>query len=232
MDSLADTAARKSTKIAKEVEKLADEGKNIVLVPHSYGGVPTTESTKGLSRAERQAQGKPGGIVRLAYMTCLVPAMGMPAAAVLGEVPEEQQIGMKIDVSLPLLSRFESHHLDTSRQEKGFLYHEDIARAADLCFTDMSPEAGMAWIKRFPRHSSVSFGGPLTHAGYKDIPVSYLVCENDRCIPPDHQRKGIDLIEKVSGRKVDVSSLQGDHCAPAYNGQEVSQWLLAVARKS
>lgn len=118
------------------------------------------------------------------------------------------------------------------RQEKGFLYHDDFPRAAELCFTDLPSEEGQAWIKRMPRHSSVSFGGPLTHAGYKDIPVSYLVCENDLCIPPDNQRKGIALIERESGRKVDVTSLQGDHCAPASRGQEVSQWVLAVARKS
>jgi hypothetical protein len=65
-----------ATFIAKETEKLADHGKDASLVAHSYGGVPITESAKGLGNQERQKQGKKGGIVRLAYMTALVPGVG------------------------------------------------------------------------------------------------------------------------------------------------------------
>lgn len=37
-------------------------------------------------------------------MTCLVPAVGVTAAEVLGDVPEEERIDLKIDVSLyPLI---------------------------------------------------------------------------------------------------------------------------------
>jgi alpha-beta hydrolase superfamily lysophospholipase len=86
--------------IAKETEKLVDEGKDVILVAHSYGGVPTTESTKGLGKAEREAQGKKGGIVRLAYMTALVPDVGVAAMGVLADVPKELQITFTIDVRL------------------------------------------------------------------------------------------------------------------------------------
>lgn len=86
--------------IAGEVEKLADEGKDVILMAHSYGGVPSTQSVKGLSKTERQKQGKKGGIVRLAYMTCLVPPIGGTAASVLADVPAEQKLDLKIDVGL------------------------------------------------------------------------------------------------------------------------------------
>lgn len=62
--------------IASEVEKLADEGKDVVLVGHSYGGLPISQSLKGLSRAAREKEGKKGGVVRLAYLAALVPAIG------------------------------------------------------------------------------------------------------------------------------------------------------------
>lgn len=84
--------------IAGEVEKLADEGKDVILIAHSYGGVPMTECTKGLSKEERAKQGKKGGIVSLAYMTALVPGVGMSAMSLLGDVPEEQKLELKIDV--------------------------------------------------------------------------------------------------------------------------------------
>jgi hypothetical protein len=95
--------------IAGEAEKLADEGKDVILVPHSYGGVPTSQSTKGLSKKERQEVGKPGGIVSIAYLTCLTPALGQTAKDVLATVPPETQINLTVKVSLliplPLLPR-------------------------------------------------------------------------------------------------------------------------------
>lgn len=84
--------------IAEETEKLADEGKDVVLIAHSYGGVPTSQSIKGLGKEERVKAGKEGGVVNLAYMTALVPALGVSAMGVLSDVPKEQQLDLKIDV--------------------------------------------------------------------------------------------------------------------------------------
>ena len=54
--------------IASLATEWADEGKDIVLISHSYGGTPTSQAVKGLSKKERAAEGRKGGIVRLAYM--------------------------------------------------------------------------------------------------------------------------------------------------------------------
>lgn len=85
--------------IAAEVQKLVDEGRNVILVTHSYGAVPACQSTKELSRGEREQAGKPGGIVNIAFMTSLVPAVGQTAKDVLATVPPEAQVGLKADVS-------------------------------------------------------------------------------------------------------------------------------------
>jgi hypothetical protein len=95
------TMADDAAYIAKIVEKLADEGKDVVVVGHSYGGVPVTESVRGLDKPTRQRQGKKGGIVRLGYKTCLVPDVGGTALTVLATsdvAPEDQtqpQIGVR-----------------------------------------------------------------------------------------------------------------------------------------
>lgn len=85
--------------ITKEAMKLADEGRDLILIGHSYGGVPVTQSLKGIGKQERQKQGKKGGVVNIAYMTCLVPALGGTAASVLADVPEKYQVHMTIDVN-------------------------------------------------------------------------------------------------------------------------------------
>lgn len=86
--------------IAKEAEKLADQGKDVILMGHSYAGVPMSQCTQGLEKETRKAQGKPGGIVQLAYIACLVPAVGNSAASLLSNIPAEKRPSLSFDVSV------------------------------------------------------------------------------------------------------------------------------------
>lgn len=81
-------------------ESLADEGRDIVIVTHSYGGVPGTEAAKGLGKADREAEGKKGGVVRLVYLTSIVPAVGGSLISTLGPVSE----AITINVCFPSFS--------------------------------------------------------------------------------------------------------------------------------
>jgi pimeloyl-ACP methyl ester carboxylesterase len=67
-------------------EKLADQGKDVVLVTHSYGGIPGTECSKGLSKKERKAAGKSGGISQIIYVTSLVPTPGHSLRDLMGDL--------------------------------------------------------------------------------------------------------------------------------------------------
>lgn len=58
------------------VEKLADEGKEIILLPHSYGGVVANESAKGLLKIDREKVGKPGGVIQIVNITTVTPPVG------------------------------------------------------------------------------------------------------------------------------------------------------------
>lgn len=86
--------------IADEVKSLADRGKDVVIIGHSYAGVPMSQSTKGLGKEERKAQGKPGGIVQLAYIASLVPPIGGSAGSLLSRFPDEKRPPVSIDVSI------------------------------------------------------------------------------------------------------------------------------------
>lgn len=71
------------------VTKLADQGKDIVLMAHSYGGVPTSQSLKGVTKKERAEQGKKGGVVRAAYITSIVPKIGENLATVISAAGDQ-----------------------------------------------------------------------------------------------------------------------------------------------
>jgi hypothetical protein len=88
--------------IAKEAEKFADEGKDVIVIGHSYGGIPVTQSIKGLAKEDRQKEGKQGGVVNLAFITSLVPALGESAVDVLVYVPKDQEVGLTPDVCITI----------------------------------------------------------------------------------------------------------------------------------
>jgi surfactin synthase thioesterase subunit len=59
-----------------EAEKLAAQGKDVIFVGHSYGGMVASEAAKGVIKSERQTTGKQGGLVQIVYVTCVVPPVG------------------------------------------------------------------------------------------------------------------------------------------------------------
>ncbi|KAF2475686.1 alpha/beta-hydrolase [Lindgomyces ingoldianus] len=205
LPTMADDAAF----ISAEVAKVADEGKDIVLVAHSYGGIPASESVKGLSKADRKKAGKKGGVVRLAYMTALVPLVGGNAVGLLADVPNEPEY-----------------------IKDGWMYHVDFNTSAELIFSDLPLEQGIALAKSFLKHSSASFVGELTYPGYKDAPVSYLFCEGDKCVPPAVQQAMIDMVEKESCNKVDVTRINADHVPNQSAPARVVDWIIKCVEKS
>jgi len=111
------------------------------------------------------------------------------------------------------------------------MFH-DPALSAPIVFSDLPKDEGEAWMRKFPTHSAISFVGALTYAGYNDVPVNYLVCEDDNCIPVKYQREGIQVIEQASGRNVEATSIRSGHCPNASQPQKVVDWILDVAGKA
>jgi len=109
---------------------------------------------------------------------------------------------------------------------------EDPAETAKMICQDLPPKEGEAVVRDFAKHSAQSFGNELTYAGYKDIPASYLLCEEDKAGPPDFQREMIAMIEEASGRKVDLTSIKSGHCPNLSAEKETIEWVLNVAKKA
>lgn len=98
-----------------------------------------------------------------------------------------------------------------------------------LPLSEMPADEAAAWCSKMSTHSSNSLTDRLTHAGYTDVPVSYLVCENDDVILPESQREMIAMIERVSGEKVDVTSMQTGHCPNITTLSELVDWIVRIA---
>jgi len=67
-----------------EIEKLVEQGKKVVVIAHSYGGMVGAGAVKGLSYSERKQEGKKGGVIMLVYMAAFVSQKGGSLLGMLG----------------------------------------------------------------------------------------------------------------------------------------------------
>lgn len=202
--------------IAAFVTQLADTGERIVLAAHSYGGMPSSQSLKGLSLSERAREGKQGGVVRLAFVTAVVPKQG-------GTLPETLGGGVPVPVEA---------------DEDGWLSHTDPAASAAACFSSLPLEEGLREVEEgFGVHSSGAFAKELEYPGYKDVPVSWFFCEEDKCVTPEIQETAIRDIEESwsgterEGTKVDVTRVRCDHVPTISAQKELRKWFEGLVSK-
>jgi hypothetical protein len=68
-------------KVIKDaVTKIVEEGKDVILVCHSYSGLPGPEALRGLGKLERQKNGEKGGVTRLVFVMAIMLPEGKGTA--------------------------------------------------------------------------------------------------------------------------------------------------------
>ena len=127
----------------------------------------------------RESQVELSGL--LAYMAAIVPAVGVTASHAIHDTPVENTIMMSLGCWC-ILYLVSCALLPKGERE--------------------------AWAVKYPTHSSASFADESTHAGYKHVPISYPICEEDESVSANAQREMTQMVEKESRNKVNVTSIQ------------------------
>ena len=80
------------------------EGKEVILAPHSFGAVPACQTVSGLERSRRQREGKPGGVIHVFFIAALIVEQGRLLAEALdgGKLPDWASFKVRL---LPLHTR-------------------------------------------------------------------------------------------------------------------------------
>ncbi|KAL3447404.1 Alpha/beta hydrolase fold-1 [Aspergillus insuetus] len=148
--------------ITKVTEQLVEDGKMVVVVMHSYGGIVGSEAIREeMSYTTRQTRRQKGGVIHLFYYTAFLLEKGKSVLETFGESPNN-------DV----------------REDGRFT----IKNGARTLYSDL-PDAEMKlWESRLILQSYKVLTTPVTRAAYEYIPSTYLVCENDQAVPPEIQR--------------------------------------------
>ena len=139
--------------ISDFVTKLADEGKDVVILAHSYGGCPVSQAVEGLTKHERATQGKYGGVVRIAYLTAIVPRLGASTLATISASSEGKAPQVVTD-------------------QYGWMVQTDPEQTVKMVFNSLPLAEGIAWSAFFGRHAASAFVDPLTYPGYQNVSLA------------------------------------------------------------
>jgi pimeloyl-ACP methyl ester carboxylesterase len=161
---------------------LADAGDDLIVVGHSFGGLTIPLI------AERRA------VKRLVYLAALLPQPGISMS---------DQFGAEEGILISESGR----DLD----EQGRSFWSDRDRAIDAMYSDCSPaDAEWAWSRLQPQ-SRAAQNEPCPLTALPDVPVTYIVCEEDRMVSPAwadraaRERLGVQPIAMRSGHTPQIS---------------------------
>ena len=144
--------------VSRTVEQLADQGREVLIVMHSRGGLVGSDAAKDLSSADRAKEGKQGGVVGMVYL----------AAFACPEGPWTKDALME---GLPKVTE---------------VLEGTICRAINVhenFYGDLSADVAQEQ-SDYLRDMHVGFvNHEVTYAAWRHIPSTYLVCEDDMAIP-------------------------------------------------
>lgn len=104
-----------------KIEALANAGRDVVVVAHSYGGMVATDAVQGLAKTDRVSQGLAGGVVRIIYLTCIVAGVGQTAGELTAHLDFKDFMEAVGEVCSCRPLAKQSHLLMTHLAERGIL---------------------------------------------------------------------------------------------------------------
>ncbi|PSN66805.1 alpha/beta-hydrolase [Corynespora cassiicola Philippines] len=193
-------------KIHSVAAQLLDQGKGVVLVASSYGGIPATQATKGLGKEERRAVSKPGAVVSIVYLASFV-------------VPEGSCINDLVAGRMPQNEQKPPDYMSMDPEADG-----------KKVFKHLNDSERTEYASRFNKHSSRSFDDRLTYAGYLHIPSVYVVATDDVAISPEMSQGMVE--EAISkGAKIVSKNIHSDHFPMISHPEEVVEILIDAAEQ-
>ncbi|KAI5457671.1 Alpha/beta hydrolase fold-1 [Mariannaea sp. PMI_226] len=156
----ADMAIIREKVLLPEIE----QGKDIIMIMHSYGGFPGSAAAKGFSKLERTAAGKAGGIIGMIFMCAFV---ANEDESLQSKLPNEQFGDW-------MIVNEESGQLGLNKPESVF-------------YNGIENNLVEAALGGLQSHALAAFTTPSPPPAWKDEVFNgrraYIKCQNDMAIP-------------------------------------------------
>lgn len=176
-------------------EKLIDGGHTVAVIMHSYSGQVGTNALCGLGVDARKAEGKPGGVSQLIYMTAFAVTEGKAMIDKVKEFGHEELMPLAFDFAddRTVLPRDPFYLIG---EAPGLTKEEIDAYAQALATTRWNGDCMYQAIEK---------------CAWREIPVAYVYATKDTCVPLDYQKSMVEGMRK-EGVEVGTWEVETGHC--------------------
>ncbi|KAL8790164.1 MAG: hypothetical protein Q9195_006491 [Heterodermia aff. obscurata] len=163
--------------VRKEITELAQDGRSIIVLAHSWGGFVTAEAVSPeLYHPAASTSNSKGGIVHLIYLSALMLEPGFSAMDQYARAsgPDPIQLDFNEDGTA------------------------SVANVAELFYNDVdSSEERHRLAAKHVRHNFAEIAREATGTPWKDLPMTYVYCERDMAFPLAAQTKLVETTMKA-----------------------------------
>ena len=183
-----------------------DQGSDVVVVPHSYGGMPAISALIDLNPAARAQAGHQNSVVAIAGISTFVLPEGMP------------------------IHQNQSKDGGISDIRGNFICAKESPGPVEAFYHDLPKAEGEKWAALLkPATSLPALMEPSKYTAYEDIPVHFLLCTDDRANPVEVQHLVVDRIQQNEKAKLHVTELHCSHSPFLSRVEETSAFLRTAA---
>jgi len=192
--------------VRKAIEAETTQGRDVVVIVHSYGSLPGNSAAKGLTLpkdgASAAASGTSGHVIGFAMLATGFPITGV---AFLDRTGGQPPPFWKIESGFAVLT----------------------ADVRELFFHDLPEEEGHHWVSKLGGQSIKSLveGGEHVYASWKEVPCWFLATQDDKALPIEAQRMFVQMA-KDEGGDVTIREVQSSHSPMLSKPQETADFIV------
>lgn len=183
-----------------------DQGLDVVVVPHSYGGMPTISALVDLGPVARSQAGHQTSVIAIAGISTFILPAGMP------------------------INQNQSKNGGITEVRGNVMCAKESPGPVEAFYHDLPKAEGEKWAALLkPATSLPAMMQPSKYTAYEDIPVHFLLCTDDRANPVEVQRLVVDRIQQNEKAKLQVTELHCSHSPFLSRVEETTAFLRRAA---
>lgn len=190
------------------LELLDNEKQNVVLVVHSYSGVPGSCAVSGLSIKDRKSAGRETAVTGIVYVASFLPALNESLRDIMKDhMPEDFRAGVP-----------------------GGYYPRTPAEFVPFIFNDVTDQAEVAkYYGAMAQHASDTYSGKATYEAWKEIESVQIIPLSDFIVPVVVQEGMYERTLKEGGKVRKVPIEGAGHCVNISQPDLVVAEMLKIA---
>ena len=187
------------------IEAETTQGRDVVVVVHSYGGAVAASALKGLTKLHYEGASSESGSVIGYFMI---------------------STGFTV-TGLTFLDGFDGKPPPIWHMDPDTGFAAITVDPKELFYHDLPEEEGRHWVENLTKQSNRAFteGADVSYAGWKDVPCWYLATTEDKALPIEAQRYYVQLA-KDDGGDVTLREIATSHSPMLSKPHEVVEILL------